>query len=547
MDNELQRETMVSNASDREVLDVCFLLEGTYPYVKGGVSTWVHQIISAMPELKFGILFLGSDERSAGEKKYQIPEQVRFLESCFLFSSPDAPRFDNDAKVRKRVESDPLLEAACDTFRACCESSRKEHRTAVEMTGRLFDIVFELTKRYEFETVWQTPAVWRVLCSSYRDHFEEESFVDFFWNSRFLVEPLWKTLRAVSQLPSAHLYHSVSTGYAGLLGAMAARSTGEPFLLSEHGIYVRERMTDLLRSEWSAGLAPQAKMKVDGVGVLRHLWTEFFIRLGQLSYESAAQIVSLFQQNSDLQVEFGAHPEKLQIIPNGVKLDRFLPIIEARKAKRDAEPERMVVGFLGRVVSIKDVRTLIRAARITCSALPTAKFLIVGPTDEDEAYAAGCRQLITELDLREQVTLIGSKSLEDALPLFDVMALSSVSEGLPFSVLEAFAAEIPVVSTDVGSCAELVLGRQGEMPSLGAAGKIVPPGDAAALGNALTEVLRDRKMQDRFGWVGKARMMASYDERGVIEAYRKLYLGLPRQRLDHVLQNEEQTPTQETL
>ena len=126
----------------------------------------------------------------------------------------------------------------------------------------------------------------------------------------------------------------------------------------------------------------------------------------------------------------------------------------------------------------------------------------------------------------------GSATLEQALPEFDIMVLSSISEGLPFAVLEAFAAEIPVISTDVGSCPELIDGRANENPALGAAGRIVPVGDSEALAEAIREVAIDRRIQDEMGSVGRRRVETYYQEEAVIRDYRGIYqrLSQPEQQ-----------------
>ena len=114
-------------------------------------------------------------------------------------------------------------------------------------------------------------------------------------------------------------------------------------------------------------------------------------------------------------------------------------------------------------------------------------------------------------------------ALTEALPEFDVMALPSLSEGLPFALLECLAAEVPCVTTDVGACREIIEGRAGEAPGIGLAGRVVPPGDAAALGQALVAVLQDRSLQDQLGSAGRRRVEAGYTEQAVLDAYRRLY------------------------
>ena len=82
----------------KQEADVCLVLEGTYPYVSGGVSTWVHQIITALPELKFSLLYIGAEDTGDLEEKYEVPSNVVDTESIFLFD--ELPRRDRVASKR---------------------------------------------------------------------------------------------------------------------------------------------------------------------------------------------------------------------------------------------------------------------------------------------------------------------------------------------------------------------------------------------------------------------------------------------------------------
>lgn len=511
-----------ASSPDAEGVDVCLLLEGTWPYVRGGVSTWVHQILTSLPELRFGVVFVGAEKALAGEPRYEPPPNLVAFREVFLFD-PDpvgARGASGGGGGLPWRQADEAL-------------GRLVTADATVSTGDLDDLLAEallalsaIARKTGFDRFWNREETWGLLQEAYSRHFSHLPFIDFFWNVRFLIEPVWRLLRIEEVLPRAPVYHSVSTGYAGLLGALAARQRpGSRFLLSEHGIYVRERISELLRAEWSGPKALETASD-EGIPPLRRLWMDFFVEIGRFSYLSASRIVSLFQRNAAVQAEFGAPADRQLVIPNGVKLAGFAPIRARRTELRAAAPGRRVVGFYGRVVPIKDIKTLIRAARLTVDALPDATFLLVGPTDEDETYFEECLQLTASLDLGNQVRFPGPASPDQALPEFDVMVLSSASEGLPFAVLEAFASGMPVVSTDVGSCAELVYGREEESPALGPAGCIVPTGHPAALAGALIALLRDRPLQDRMGAAGLARTERHYDESAVIAHYRDLYRSL---------------------
>lgn len=505
-------------------VDVCLLLEGTWPYVRGGVSTWVHQILTSMPDLRFSVVFIGAERATAGPPKYEPPANLASFHEVFLFDPVENNPVESSCVVLK--PQDWL--AAHEALRELLLPDDPD-LTETESDRRLataFLTLSHLAGKTSFDRFWNHPRTWDLLQEVYQRHFEQAPFIECFWNLRFLCQPVWRLLHLAEQLPEARVYHAVSTGYAGLLGALAVRSRDSAnFLLSEHGIYVRERISELLRAEWT-GPDTSRTVSASGIAPLRRLWIDFFIDIGRFAYHSAGSIVSLFQKNADIQAEFGAPANLIRVIPNGVNLDRFEAIRQSRIEKRNTLPDRQIIGFFGRVVAIKDIKTLLRAARLTLDNEPGARFLLVGPTDEDPAYFEECEALVRELNLREFIHFAGPATPEQALPEFDLMVLSSVSEGLPFAALEAFAAGMPVISTDVGSCPELIHGRPNESPALGDAGRVVPVGDPGALAVAIAELIRDRDLQDRMGEIGLARVRQSYTEPSIIEAYRGLYRDL---------------------
>ena len=188
---------------------------------------------------------------------------------------------------------------------------------------------------------------------------------------------------------------------------------------------------------------------------------------------------------------------------------------------------------------------LIRAAAEVCQACPEAEFSLVGPKDEDQDYADGCAALIQELGIGAKVSMPGPvDNPKDILPEFDIMVLSSVSEGLPFSVIEAFAMAMPVVATDVGACRELIFGQRDENPVIGPAGDIVPVGDSSALARSLIKLVKDRHLQDQYGAAGLKRVETHYLEKDVVDNYRYLYTNLGTATPTHSAAVNNQTTLQ---
>jgi glycosyltransferase involved in cell wall biosynthesis len=471
----------------------------------------VHQIITAMPELKFALYFIGAQHDPRAEICYEIPENVVGFEEVYLFDElPKADR--TPTKVTGAAKTE--IYSALGRFLEGVQQEDERERFVQFVAA-----VLERGKGFACANLWSDRDSWELLTSIYRNYMGDESFLNYFWSSRFLVQPAWQLIRAVERMPEARVYHSLCTGYAGLAAAMGAEVKGAKFLLSEHGIYVKERVAEVQNAAWIAELPKRRPGVFEDLGSFKRLWVEFFKLLGRISYDSADHITSLFGNNQKLQVLYGADPAKIEVIPNGIRPADF----DAVRARRDAgaDPDRRVVGFLGRVVGIKDVKTLLRAARLVVDRCRGAQFLIAGPTDEDEEYAEACVQLVEQLDLDRHVKFLGPRQRDEFLEEIDVMLLTSVSEGLPFVIIESFAAGVPVVSTDVGSCRELI---EGKGDGFGVAGGVTPIGDPQAIAAALLPLLEDPQLRRSMGDAGRARVEVSYDQEDVVRRYKELYL-----------------------
>lgn len=500
--------------------DVCLFLEGTYPYVSGGVSTWVHQIISALPEIQFSLFFIGSEKTSHHKYKYTLPPNIVGVEEVYLHDA------DGAAGKSTRAPHD-----ACEDLLQKLRSFLLEPINGPEESARFLVIsklIMRLSKVTSFDAVWNHPGVWNLVCDIYEKHAPEESFLDFFWAVRSLCGPMWKIIASVDQVPPARMYHSLCTGYAGFAAGLAASNYDSCYLLSEHGIYVRERVAELQKARWIVDppiIRPDLSRHP---ATLRRIWIEFFKLLGRFAYQTSNYITSLFENNARTQVEFGADRRRIEIIPNGIHVPDFYQLRGKRRTSRQLNPGRKNVGFLGRVVQIKDVKTLLKSARLVINALPQTQFLIAGPLDEEADYAAECATLAEHLGLTDHVTFLGPQKIETLMIQLDVMLLTSISEGLPFVILESFAAGVPVVSTDVGACRELIEGRPDEKPTCGPGGFIVPVGNAELLADALIRILTDSTLGDQMGEAGRLRAEAHYAHHTVVKRYRQLYQLTPK-------------------
>lgn len=483
--------------------DVCLILEGTYPYVTGGVSAWIHQLVSALPELRFTLFHISATAGETLTPRYALPPNVVSLVNLGLHGGDERPvageRLGDDAWRSVADFHDQMRDGQearfGDVLAAFCPAPGRGPST--------------------HDLLYGEPA-WEVVRGLYEARAPDVSFLDYFWTCRFTHLPIFRLLHAA--VPEAALYHTVSTGWAGLAATLARARTGRPMLLTEHGIYARERRMEIDQADWIY-VQRQLPMTLRlEPGFFKELWSRLFYRLSRLTYAHADLIITIFEGNRLAQIEDGADPARTLVVPNGIDEARFANLRRVAPAEREFR-----VGFVGRVVLIKDVKTFLRAFRIVLDAVPGARALIAGPLDEDSEYVAECQALAVGLGLQECLRFTGPLDVREVYALVDVVVLTSVSEGVPLVILEAGAAGLPVVASDVGACRELLQGRDDEDRSLGASGLVTGIGDPAGTARALVTLARDSGLREEMGRTGRARVAAHYGEAALVRSYREIY------------------------
>jgi len=491
--------------------DIALLLEGTFPYISGGVSSWINQMIRAYPEYRFAIVFLGSRRDDYSKFKYELPANVVHYEEHFLYDNLNA-----EAQPTSREGDEAAFQMVFDLI----EAFRSGDRDRAMQASREITRAMQPGGTLQLDDFLYSKRAWNIICDSYREHCTDPSFVDYFWTVRIMYQPLWMLARVAQQLIPVRIVHCASTGYAGFLGGLVEQSKGTPLVLSEHGIYTKERKIDLFKSEWIRDNRNIFQRDPTELSYFRQMWIHFFEWMGQFCYASANPIIALYEANRQRQIADGARPERTFNIPNGIQLSRFAALREQRP---DTVPP--VLCLIGRVVPIKDIKTFIRAMRRVVNQLPAAEGWIAGPTEEDPAYAEECSNLVRSLGLEQHIRFLGFQRVEDLMPRIGLVVLSSISEALPLVVLEGYAAGVPTISTDVGSCRQLVEGLDEEDKALGHSGKVVPIADPQKLADASLSLLNDPVAWHAASRAAIARVERYYTDTLMFDRYRKVYEG----------------------
>ena len=461
---------------------VCIVVEGCYPYVTGGVSSWVHGLIQSFPKLEFVILSIISSRSMSGKFTYQLPENVTEVHELYLED------VDWNRKGRKKLK---LNKTEYQAFRSLVHNRNVEW----EAVFRLFQ-----EKPVSLDKLLMGEDFLKIVREYYDQNYSQLVFSDFLWTVRSVYLPLLFTLKM--KLPKADLYHGLATGYAGVLGSMAKELYGSRFLISEHGIYTREREEELLRADWVQG-------------VYKNIWIDQFKKMSKLAYEKADLVTSLYEYARELQVDLGCPVEKTMVTPNGVALERLKDI----PGKTEEDEGKINVGAVLRVTPIKDVKTMIQAFSFAKEREPRLKLWIMGPRDEDEGYARECLEQVEALGVTD-VVFTGRIDIRDYLGRMDMTILTSISEGQPLTILEGFAARKPAIATDVGNCRGLIYG---ENDDFGDAGIVVHIMNVEEIAQAMVDLARNEPMRLQMGENGYQRVVSGYQIGHMRSKYRKIY------------------------
>ncbi len=479
--------------------DVCLLVEGCYPFVPGGVSSWIDWLMRQQPQTTFSVVSLWPRPTDQ-PPRYVLPENVSRLHRLYLqdFGAPPSGR----GRIRH-------LERLADLL---------NHLVTVgglDSLRRIVDEVSELGSPHAMRALFNSPDAWHIVQRMYHTEMPYGSFLHYFWAWRALLGGIFATLEF--ELPRAKLYHAISTGYAGVLAARAGLETGRPVLLTEHGIYTNERRIELLMADWVADTVDKGHALDDPRFDLRDMWVRAFEAFARTCYEACSEVVTLYEDNQRVQRVLGAAPDRLRVIANGIDVARYAGL------QRAGEDQRPTMALIGRVVPIKDVKAFIAAARILRDKVPALRAWVMGPLDEDVEYVAECRAFAQQIGADDVVTFTGGVDITRYLPEVHVAVLSSLSESQPLVVLEAGAAGIPFVATNVGSCREIIEGRADETPALGPGGVVVNVVSPDEIAEAVGGLLGDPGRRRRYGEALSARVAAYYRSEQAVAAYRDLY------------------------
>ncbi|MFJ6868002.1 GT4 family glycosyltransferase PelF [Streptomyces termitum] len=467
---------------------VTMLTEGTYPHVHGGVSTWCDQLVRGMPDVTFEILALTGSGREP--VTWELPPNIARHTAFPLWGHPRGPAAPRRARRSPRGRDRRRFLAAYEHVLLALLDPDAGHDlapglyelAALARDGRLTPALRSEAALRSLMWIWTMP------------HLPTRAArptVDDALTATDLLEHALRPLGA--RIADGSVAHAVSSGLATLPALAAQHFEGVPFLLTEHGIYLRERYLGY-RTEtqrWP----------------VKALMLAFYRELNSLGYRQADLITPCNQYNRRWEERGGAPADRIRTVYNGVDPARF--------PEAGPEPAVPTLSWCGRIDPIKDLETLLRAYAINRAELPELRLRLFGPVPAgNEDYRTRLEKLAAELGVADGVTFEGRVSdVPSAYAAGSVVMLSSISEGFPFSLIEAMSCGRATVSTDVGGVREAV----------GDTGVVVPPREPAVMAAAVSALLRDGARRAELGRRARQRVIDEFTLHRSVDGFRRIY------------------------
>ena len=471
------------------------LTEGTYPYFKGGVSTWTNDLITNLREFEF--IVAAVLPTPFFKPCYNLPRNVIGLASIPLWGTELVKEFHGESikmmiKRRLNTRDWEIKRQFTPHFRRFIREVKDGGKNPEAIAQSLYEMHLFL-REHDYKRTFRSRYVWDVIRQELvKDPLFQNLSVSSVVEISRIVQHL---LRALAyEYPEVDLCHSSAAAFCGIPAVLLKMEFGIPYLLTEHGIYFRERALDAVRG-------------MEGV-VEKILWMNLYRAIVGLNYHYADKILPVCRFNVDWEKEFKVPPEKIEVIYNGVDVRRFRPI----QVSDDAEAKRVVV--MARIDRLKDIMNIIDAMGYVVNEHNDAFCQIFGPI-EDEVYYEQCLNRIRELGLENYISFMGPTDIPEVeYNRAMVVAQPSLSEGFPYTIIEAMACGKPVVATDVGGVRE----------ALGECGIVVPPRSPKLLAEGIIRLLDDPELRESMGGMARVRAVKLFPHERFIEDYRRVYV-----------------------
>jgi polysaccharide biosynthesis protein PelF len=469
-------------------MEVALIGEGTYPHQFGGVSVWCDQIVRGLADHNFRLVALVAT--GAEPVRWPLPDNVTSVTAVPLWGRPPAV-----SALGPRGRRAPSPQDALGALGELLQSLLAPPSEQQDRFGAALREMFEFAQRSSLSASLASEDAVALLSTAWRGWCPDGTPAAPTLNDAVTaIQLLEHALRPLSHPPvQADVAHTVTNGI-GVLPALTAKwRFGTPIVITEHGMFMREQYLHSRNPpyRWPA----------------RVLHLRFLRRLCALGYREAEMITPGNVYNMRWEKRLGADLTRVRTVYNGVDPAGFAAI--------DSEPPVPTISWVGRIDPVKDLETLLEAFSLVHEQMPEARLRMFGSAPPgQEGYLSRCRALAARLGLAEAATFEGRvDQIRDAYEAGQVVVLCSITEGFPYTLIEAMTCGRPCVATDVGGVTE----------ALADTGVVVPAGSPEDLAQACLTLLRDRPMRERLGAAARTRALELFTVDRSIRAFDEIY------------------------
>ena len=466
---------------------IAMITEGTYPVATGGVSTWCDQLITGISEHDFEVTAIVATGREL--VVWQRPPNLREVRRAAMWGSWPMPL---GLRTAGRRRAEGLLDAMWDA--ALGTDSPENHDRFAGAVRGLVEISRTVPIGRLLAARGSVPALLAAWSAQQVPRGTAPLHVGEAVMACALVDRVLSLID--TRLGAVDLVHTTGNGASALVGLAHMWRTATPGILSEHGVHLRERYLAIGASDlpWAVRRAVMA----------------FTSSLCRVAYREYSRILPVNRFNARWERRLGAPADRIHTVVNGVDTATFTPV--------ESEPAEPTISFVGRIDPLKDLETLVRAFALVRQEIPRARLRIFGPVQKSNvAYMERIRSVTAELGVNGAVSWEGpSAGSRPAIEAGSIVALSSISEGLPFTVVEAMMCGRATVNTDVGGVSECLDEQQ-------TTGRLVPARDPRAFADACIELLSDDVLRRRTGRLARQRSLQKFDLHLCLDNYRAEY------------------------
>ncbi len=493
--------------------DVLLILEGTYPFNGGGVSTWAHMLCSKVKNVDFSLYSINADFEVT--PKYDV-SNIKNLVQLPMWSPLEPQEMIDYGKkyhkfvARKEKQDEHVVrEVFLPVFERLIANIYSDITDVEELDDTIY-AMWRFFQKHDYKKTMKSELVWKSFCYHVTDILAGDNEKATIYDLTVGMRWIYRFLMPLSiEVPKADISHLTLAGFPVIPALVLKYKYGTPMIVTEHGVYIRERLIAINTSEYSF--------------FLKKMLIKFSECITELVYYKADKILSVNKFNIAWEKLYGANPNKIEIIYNGIDHNLFVP---APKPEHLAGIPTVVAA--ARIFELKDVLTMIRSCDVARRTIPNVRYLVYGDNNAVPEYTAECEKLIDELDLRQNFFLAGYHSKPHALfAEGDISILTSISEGFPYTVLESMSCGIPVVATDVGGVTEALDDT---------CGFICKPKDYVEIGARVVELLQNEELRKQMGANARRKVVENFTIGKFISEYEEVYARVARKENKEVVE-----------